>query len=180
LAHEFMGQSANFPPSTLEKGGEMRIARWCAAVFLLVASVASAEEFSIDSFRFEWKLATVGESTLTIEKTQDATRVVIFTSGGSLSMTAAEAAAVGIALGKTGEFSKSLKGSIDKSETGKAGELAVKFLTSKDGAFGVYLSRPGRAFSRGVLLDREAAVAFCPGLRRAVEMQKYLDSKLKL
>jgi hypothetical protein len=175
-----MGQSENFSRSTLGKGGEMGIARWCAAVFLLVASVSSAEEFSIDSFRFEWKLAAVGESTLTLEKTQEATRVVISTSGGSLSMTSAEAAELGSALGKTGEFSKTLKGSIDKSETVKAGELAVKFSTSKDGAFGVYLSRPGRAFARGILLDREAAVAFSPGLRRAVEMQKFLDDKLKL
>jgi len=180
LARDFMGQSENFSQSTLEKGGEMKIAGWCAALFLLVAKVSNAEEFSIDSFRFDWKLAAVGESSLSLEKTQDATRVVISTSGGSLSMTAAEAADVGIALGKTGEFSKSLKGSIDKSETVKAGELAVKFTTSKDGSFGVYLSRPGRAFSRGVLLDREAAVAFCPGLRRAVEMQTFLEDKLKL
>lgn len=158
----------------------MGIARWCAAVFVLVASVAGAEEFSIDSFRFEWKIAAVGESTLSLEKTQDGTRVVISASGGSLSMTSAEAAEVGIVLGKTGEFSKSLRGSIDKSETVKAGELAVKFFTSKDGTFGVYVSRPGRAFSRGVLLDREAAVAFSPGLKRAVQMQKFLDDKIKL
>ena len=155
-------------------------ARWCAAVFVLVASVAGAEEFSIDSFRFEWKIAAVGELTLSLEKTQDGTRVVISASGGSLSMTSAEAAEVGIVLGKTGEFSKSLRGSIDKSETVKAGELAVKFFTSKDGTFGVYVSRPGRAFSRGVLLDREAAVAFSPGLKRAVQMQKFLDDKIKL
>ena len=158
----------------------MGIARWCAAVFVLVASVAGAEEFSIDSFRFEWKIAAVGESTLSLEKTQDGTRVVISTSGGSLSMTSAEAAELGIALGKTAEFAKRLKGSIDKSETVKAGELAVKFFTSKDGTFGVYVSRPGRAFSRGVLLDREAAVAFSPGLKRAVQEQKFLDDKIKL
>ena len=158
----------------------MAIARWCAAVFVLVASVASAQEFSIDSFRFEWRVAAVGESTLTLEKTQDATRVVISTSGGSLSMTSAEAAELGIALGKTAEFAKRFKGSIDKSETVKAGELAVKFFTSTDGAFGVYVSRPGRAFSRGILLDREAAISFGPHLKKSVEMQKFLDHKIKL
>ena len=155
-------------------------ARWCAAVFVLVASVAGAEEFSIDSFRFEWKIAAVGESTLSLEKTQDGTRVVISTSGGSLSMTSAEAAEVGIVLGKTGEFSKSLRGSIDKSETVKAGELAVKFFTSKDGTFGVYVSRPGRAFARGILLDRDAAILFGPHLKKAVQMRKFLDDKIKL
>ena len=159
----------------------MNLKNWLMFVllsgFFVPGNVGGEEDFSIDSYEFEWKVATVGDANLKIVKTDETTRVSISTNNGSLRLSPDAAAQIGNALAKTAEMAKKLKGTSDKSEKVKAGDYVVDFSTSADGRFSAYVSRPGQVF-QSVMLDRETAIAFSPHLKKSKAMAAYVDKKI--
>lgn len=157
----------------------MRLISVCLLFVLAVSSIVCGEEFSIDRFEFDWKLAKSGDTSLILRKDEDTIRVAMLGRIHSLSMTPEEAVEAGAALAQTPEMSTKLKGSKGKSERVKAGKHIVSFQTTDEGSFFVSLRRDEQFSISSVILNREDAIAFAPYLKKAKAMAEHLDKAVQ-
>lgn len=139
-------------------------------------SPSSTESFIIDEYDFTWTVIKIGEATLKVAKDQETTKVAISSRNDYFSMSPADAEKVGAVLADTDKYYAKMKGAkADVNETVAAGECNVFFHQSIQYGFSVSLSgKESLSFSR-VSLDRKAANALAPHLKKSVAMAKYVD-----
>lgn len=144
-------------------------------------SAIAAEDFSIDTFHFSWKVATSDKLELSIDKTQDRTNVSLHKDFSYLTLTPAAAEQIGTALKQTEDQFKKLKDrKDDASEKVKAGDYEVRYATTPKVGFYISISDSSRTFDSTFILTRAQAKAITPHLLKAKAMVKFVDEKIKL
>lgn len=153
--------------------------RKVAALCLVFCAPALADDFAISSFQFDWKIAKSGDSSLIMRKDEDSVTAILRSDLHALFLPPEDAVEVGIAMGKTDEMWKALKGTKSTSKSLDAGKFRVSFFTGDSGSFYVNVERAERFSIERVTLDREEANAFFPHLRRAKKMADFLDKAIE-
>jgi len=158
----------------------MRAIAWLIALCLATGRVCNAaDDFTVDTYDFDWKVSKSGDMRLVFRKDEDSTRVIIGGQLQTMSMTPDEAAEVGAAFAQTSEMSAKLKGSKGKTERVKAGKHVVTFQTTDEGSFFLSLRRDEQFSIGSVILNREDALVFVPHLRKAKEMAAFLEKAVE-
>lgn len=153
--------------------------RTLLALLLFVPVIASADEPDpkITEYYFAWNLASVGETSLAVIKTQDLTAVLLSQESTSIRMTPADAAAVGGVLARADDTYKQFAGKPGQSKQIEAGDWRVTFGTSRDGAPYATILRHG-AIARAAVLNRKELAAVTPWMLRAVRLAEIADRRI--
>jgi len=146
---------------------------------------AHAEEFVIRDYTFTWHVARtmIGGTTIEIQKTPEAL-VVIFGRTGiplcALTVSPAQANAVGIMLKKTNDYYEAQKKSEDttSSDTLTANNCVVTFSSKQGRNFEVRVKQDG-SFGPVVLMEREEAIEAGKYLRQAEQMASFADKRIR-
>jgi len=147
---------------------------------VVACAVARADEFSIDTYDFDWTVKTSDDAKLLINKTAERTAVVIRDDFRSLTLTPEAAVRIGAALEQTEAMFQKLKGKNEAAETVDAGDYRVTFRTSKTGSFYAVIGSKESSIFPAPQLDRAQAKAFAPELKKAKSMCEYVDKKVAL
>lgn len=141
----------------------------------LAVQIGDAEEFSIDNWDFDWKVAESDKATLVFRKNAESTVVMIRENFDGIDLSPDDAENVGRVLLQTNAKASALKGSTGKSEKIAAGKFTVSFYTGDSGSFYVSVKRDQQFSFRDITLNREQALAFAPHMARARRMAAHLD-----
>lgn len=138
-----------------------------------------SNEFVIDDYTFQWRVAEIGNAKMVVEKTEDATTVLIWSDHDLLRLTPADAEALGGVLSLAGEKQRQLQGDVEKSEQVKAGNSTVTFDHDPKYGFSVSIRPENGGFLSTVTLDRKAASAFAPHMKKAGRMAAFVDGRIR-
>lgn len=147
------------------------------AVCIGASSSAPTEEFTVSSYDFTWTVAHVGDNRLRISKDRDRTVVQLNDDYGRVTLTGAEAEAVGVALANAEAAVARLRGGKDAEEELKVGGCLVTFSYSQKYGYTVRVKSAER-FSSGVRLSLDAAREFAPHLQKASRMVAFINRKI--
>ena len=145
------------------------------SVFLFTSAISSAQEFSIDSWDFDWRVETSGDTRLILRKNADAIVVMLREDFKGVDLAPEDAEAIGKILQKTADYAKTLKGTKSKNETVNAGKYKIEFWTGETGSFFVTVGREGAFALSTITLTREQSIDFAPHLSKARAMATHLD-----
>ncbi|MCX7012078.1 MAG: hypothetical protein NTW86_05845 [Candidatus Sumerlaeota bacterium] len=148
----------------------------CLMVWPL-AGTGNAEEFVIDYYTFTWHVAKVGGIEMDINKEEGGVSVYLHGDFSMLTATPADAAKIGKALQKAGEYFNKLKDAANNTSVREvAGPYEVTFSESERG-FSVYITRI-KGFGDRLFLDHMAAVEIAKVLVKSEEMAAFLDKRV--
>ena len=157
----------------------------CMVFVGMSAMPVHAEEFVIKDYTFTWHVARtmIGGTTIEIQKTPE-TLVVIFGRTGiplcALTVSPAQANAVGIMLKKTNSYYEAQKKSEDmtSSDSLNANNCVVTFSSKQGRNFEVRVKQDG-SFGPVVLMEREEAVEAGKYLRQMEQMASFADKRVR-
>ena len=142
-----------------------------------------AEEFTIEDYTFTWHVVKYGGTTMEIQKTPEAL-VVIFGRPSvplcALTISPAQANAVGELLKKTDEYYQMQKESDDvsSSDTLTSNNCSVNFSSKQGREFRIRVKQK-ELFGPVVLMERDEAIEIGKYLRQAEEMASFADKRVR-
>ncbi len=162
---------------------------------LAAASMACAEDFTVEDYTFTWRVAREGSVNLALVKDSNGVMMALTGFGGSLaavSLSPSDAAAVAKALLKAGEQYDAHKKHFEDNKKKKSvfrkehsekelvGEYQVIFhSTPKGQKFSVKVGK-AKTFASMVTMTKEAAEKLGAHLVKAEEMAAFINSRVKL
>ena len=163
-----------------------KVMLWACMVFMgMFVISAQAEEFNIKDYTFTWHVAKtmIGGTTIEIQKTPEAL-VVIFGRTGiplcALTVSPAQANAVGIMLKKTSDYYEAQKKSEDvsSSDSLNANNCVVTFSSKQGRNFEVRVKEDGY-FGPVVLMEKEEAIEAGKYLRQTEQMASFANKRIR-
>ena len=165
-------------------------------VFLFsLTPLALAEEFAVNDYTFDWNVAKVGDAKLAVQKDPKGLRFFLGSLGGKMatvSMTAAEAAAVGSVLLKTEEYYDAHKKYYETNQASnkpmfnkeqqdivKTGENQVVFYSSPRGKEFTVKVGETKTFSTMALMTKDEALKMGAYLVKAEKMAAFINGRIK-
>ncbi len=146
---------------------------------------AYAEEFVIEDYTFTWHVAKtmIGGTTIEVQKTPEAIVVIFGRPGFPLStvtVSPAQANAMGIMLKKTNDYYEAQKKSEDptSSDSLTANNCVVTFSSKQGRNFKVRVKQDGY-FGPVVLMEREEAIEAGKYLRKTEQMCSFADKRIR-
>lgn len=153
------------------------------ATFLLFTFQASAEEFFIDEYEFQWLVHKEGEAELSVIKTDESTYIRLYNRAGgysSLRLTGNEAVDISKALLSTRDYFTKQKGTAeDISESVSAGDYKVIYRTSVKYGFSVNIIKSSGYSMDRLSLEKSEAIKFQKFLAKAPNMIEFINTKVK-
>jgi hypothetical protein len=137
---------------------------------------ATEPAFMIEQYTFSALVADSGEAKLSVEKTDESTRMLLKSDSDYTYMQPEDAEAIGTALESTDMYWSKFKGSKqDVDETVEAGEFNVIFSNSPKYGFSVYI-RTNEGFSlSSASIDRKQAKELSPHFKRSKLLAAHVD-----
>jgi len=145
---------------------------------VIASSVEAADDFSIDSWEFDWKVAESGDCRLVLHKDPKSITVMLRGQFRGIDLAPEDAEAVGRGLSKTPEMVKSLNGTRRKREVVTAGKYSISFSTSDTGTFHASIRLDEGLASNSITLSREQALDIAPYLVKSKAMVAHLDKMI--
>jgi hypothetical protein len=155
----------------------------CMALLGVFMGSVHAEEFKIEDYTFTWHVVKYGGTTMEIQKTPQAL-VVIFGRPSvplcALTISPAQANAVGELLKKTDEYYQIQKKSDDlsSSDTFFANNCSVNFSSKQGREFRIRVKQK-EVFGPVVLMERDEAIEIGKYLRQAEQMASFADKRVR-
>lgn len=144
------------------------------------ADPQAAPTFEIKDWEFRWTAAKAGDAQVLVIKSQDRLVMRLVEGTDSLTLTPAEAAAIGAALSTAEDYRERLRSrGAEGADSLEVVGHAITFNLDAKYGFSVRV-RPAARFSfTSIALDADQAVTLGPILVHAEAMAKYVDERIK-